>query len=338
MKKIGIIKGDGIGPEISKSVIEIINSLDLDLEWIEIQLGEKNLSLNKDLLPKEELKKIKDCDAVLKAPLNTPIGKGFSSVNVALRKEFDLHINYRPAKTYGNFSKFNNVDLITIRENLQGMYSGLDQVRTENYAEAKSYMSKDKLILFFEESFNLAKKLKRKKITIVHKANILKSTSGLFLDTALEVSKNYPDLIFETMIVDACAMNLVKNPNNFDVIVTSNLFGDILSDLCAGLVGGLGLAPGANINDKTRIYEAVHGTAPDIAGKDLANPTAFLLSAALMLDDLSYHKEKIILENAIIQALKDPKTRTGDLDGTLGTQAFTDIIIKLMRKGREGNE
>lgn len=335
MKKIGIIKGDGIGPEISKSVMKIIDSFNLELEWIEIQLGEKNLSLNKDLLEKEELEKIKQCDAVLKAPLNTPIGKGFSSVNVALRKEFDLHINYRPAKTYGDFSNFKNVDIITIRENLQGMYSGLDQVRTENYAEAKSYMDKEKLIPFFTESFDLARKLKRKKITIVHKANILKSTSGLFLDTAIEVSKNYSDLTFETMIVDACAMNLVKNPNNFDVIVTSNLFGDILSDLCAGLVGGLGLAPGANISKNTKIYEAVHGTAPDIAGKNLANPTAFLLSAALMLEDLSYHKEKTILENAIIQALKNPQTRTGDLGGKVGTEAFTDIILKLIRQENE---
>lgn len=328
MKTVGIIKGDGIGNEISRAIIEIFKACDVPIVFEELQIGCSNIKKGLPLLPPSELKKIKDFKVVLKAPLTTPIGKGFSSINVQLRKELDLDINFRPVKTIkGIKTPFQNVDIITIRENIQGMYSGIGQERSGNIAKAVSVMDRDLLVLFFRKSFKILVKEKRKNVLIVHKANILKTTSGMFLETGLEIAKEFPELNISDMIVDATAMNLVKDPSRFDSIVTSNLFGDILSDLCAGLVGGLGVAGGANLGSEYAIFEAVHGTAPDIAGKDLANPTAFLLSACFMLEhlDLTIFSDRI--KQSLETCLESEETRTKDLGGKLGLSQFVNAII-----------
>lgn len=316
MKRIGLIRGDGIGSEISNCVEKIFNKMKLPLAVVDINLGVQNLEKGKELIPDDEVEKMKYCDAILKAPLMTPIGEGFSSVNVSLRKLLNLDINYRPVKTIeGIDTPFQNVDIITIRENTQGMYGGEGQIFDGETAKATSVMNKTKLESFFRRSFELLIKKGRRNVVISHKANILKTTSGLFLKTGLEIAKEYPELNVTDMIVDATAMNLVKTPERFDSIITSNLFGDILSDLCAGLVGGLGVASGANLGANTAIFEAVHGTAPDIEGKNLANPTAFIYTACLMLDFLELNEEADLIRDVLNKALSQKETRTGDLGG-----------------------
>jgi isocitrate dehydrogenase (NAD+) len=296
MKKVGLIKGDGIGPEISEFVIKIFKKMNVPLEFVEIPIGEKYHQNKMNPLNQDSLMKINELKTILKAPLMTPIGDGFSSINVALRKKYNLDINYRPVKSIkGIETPFDNIDIVTIRENMQGMYVGEGQSNDGKIAKSISIMDKEKLKIFFKRSYEILEREGRKKITIVHKANILKSTSGMFLKVGMDIAKDFPNLVVDDMIVDATAMNLVKNPQYFDSIITSNLFGDILSDLCAGLVGGLGVASGANLGKEYAIFEAVHGTAPDIVGKDLANPTAFILSACLMLDylNLKAYSDKI---------------------------------------------
>lgn len=331
--KISIIKGDGIGPDIMDATIQIINKLfpDKRFEFEEILAGEKALAQVGDLLPQSSLDSIARNKIALKSPLNTPKGTGFKSINVLLRQKFDLYANVRPVISFDDTgSLYKNIDLYTIRENTEGMYCGEGQIYDEKreVAEAKSIVSKKGSKRIAKYAFELAQKLNRKKVTIVHKSNILKTTSGLFLRTAMEESQSYKDLIIEEMIVDACCMNLVKNPNKFDVIVTTNLFGDIISDLCAGLVGGLGLAPGANIGDEIAIFEAVHGTAPDIAGKNLANPSSLMLSACMMLEYLGYHDESKRWKKAIQMAISNKEVCTGDLGGKGKTTQFTDFIEK----------
>lgn len=338
MKKhtISIIKGDGIGPDIMDSTLKVIDSLfpDKRFEYEFVLAGEEALLKENSLLPVTTLDSIAKNKLALKSPLMTPKGNGFKSINVTLRQKFNLYANVRPivsCKDTG--SKFENIDLITIRENTEGMYSGEGQIISEDgeRAESKSVITKTGSIKIAEYAFNLATKLKRKKVTIVHKSNILKTTSGLFLKTALEKSLEFPEILTEEMIVDACAMNLVKNPNKFDVLVTTNLFGDILSDLCAGLVGGLGLAPGANIGDDIAIFEAVHGTAPDIVGKDLSNPSALMLSACMMLDYLGYINESEKWRKAIQMAISNKNVCTKDLGGLGGTKSFTNFICETVK-------
>lgn len=325
--KIITIPGDGIGPEIMESTISVLSALNLGLEFDPILVGEQALEKTGELVSEQDIQKISSNRIVLKSPLNTPSAKGFSSVNVFLRKKFDLFVNYRPAKSFkGIKTPFENVDIIVLRENTQGMYSGKGQVSDGNEAQAVSYMNKSDLIKFFTEGFTLFKKLGRKKICLVHKANILKTTSGLFLTTGQEVADKM-GIKLDTMIVDATAMSLVKDPSQFDTIITSNLFGDILSDLCAGLVGGLGVAPGANLGTDVKIYEAVHGTAPLIAGKGIANPTALLLSACLMLEDLGFTEEAEKVRSAIKDAISEGNV-TGDLGGKLNTKQYTEVLIK----------
>lgn len=324
-KKVSIIKGDGIGPEIMDSVLSILTKAKAPLDFQEVVLGERALKEKGSLTPQESLNIIEKNKVALKSPLNTPIGEGFSSVNVFLRKKFNLHLNLRPVKNLPNVeTKFSNVDIIVMRENVQGLYIGEGQERSETEARTVSIMKKKELEDFFDQCFKEIKKRNRKKVLIAHKANILKSTSGLFLDTAKEVAQK-EGVEVDSMIIDALSMNLVKNPERFDTIITSNLFGDILSDLCAGLVGGLGVAPGANIGPNMAIFEAVHGTAPDIAGKDLANPLSLLLSACLMLDylDLQDYSQKV--KKAINLTLEEG-FKTKDLGGSLGCKDFTQKI------------
>jgi isocitrate dehydrogenase (NAD+) len=330
-RHITIIPGDGIGPGIMKATVRVLDHLQCGFEYDYADAGQKALEERHDLLPQETLFLIKKNTVTLKGPLTTPVGGGFSSINVTLRKMFDLYANVRPALSFsGTKSRFENIDIITVRENTEGMYSGEGQTLTENGAHAEAisvitYTGAERIVRY---AFELARRLGRKKITVVHKANILKTTSGLFLKTAREVARNYEDIQCTDMIVDNCCMQLVMNPEKFDVIVTTNLFGDIISDLCAGLVGGLGMAPGANIGEEAAIFEAVHGSAPDIADKNIANPTALMLAAAMMLDHLRMAPRANRLRQAIREVVASHDRVTRDLGGGASTDEFTQAVIE----------
>ena len=327
---ITVIKGDGIGPSIIDSAIEILNAAGCDFDYEFVDAGLTALEKTGELLPKETLEVIEKNKITLKGPLTTPVGEGFTSINVTLRKQFGLYANVRPVKSFaGTKARYDDIDIITVRENTQGMYSGLGQVVSDdgNEAEAMSKITREgaeKIVTF---AYELAQRESRKKVTAVHKANILKSTSGLFLKVAREVGERYPDIESAEMIVDATCMKLVMTPEEFDVIVTTNLFGDILSDLCAGLVGGLGMAPGANIGENAAIFEAVHGSAPDIAGKNLANPTSVILASIQMLEYLEMGETADRIRNAVADVIKTGDRTTRDLGGSHGTTDFTQAVI-----------
>lgn len=328
---ITVIPGDGIGPEITKATLRVLDAVDAGLEYDMQDAGLGAIEQGKELIPTETLDSIRRNSIALKGPLTTPIGKGFTSLNVMLRKEFELYANVRPAVTRkGIKSRFDNIDIITVRENTEGMYSQEKQTVSEDgsRAESVSVITRKGAERILRFAFDLAKRQGRKKVTVVHKANILKATSGLFLDVARDVSEEYPELSTVEMIVDNTCMQLVVRPEQFDVIVTTNLFGDIISDLCAGLVGGLGMAPGANIGDDAAIYEAVHGSAPDIAGKGIANPFALTLAASMMLDQLGMQDKGERIRNGINKVIEDGDRLTGDLGGSAGTQEITDALIE----------
>ncbi|MBE0370068.1 isocitrate dehydrogenase [Pseudoalteromonas sp. MMG013] len=327
---ITVIKGDGIGPSIIDSAIEILNAAGCDFDYEFVDAGLAALEKTGELLPQETLEVIEKNKITLKGPLTTPVGEGFTSINVTLRKQFGLYANVRPVKSFeGTKARYDDIDIITVRENTQGMYSGLGQVVSDdgNEAEAMSKITREgaeKIVTF---AYELAQREGRNKVTAVHKANILKSTSGLFLKVAREIGERYPDIESAEMIVDATCMKLVMTPEEFDVIVTTNLFGDILSDLCAGLVGGLGMAPGANIGENAAIFEAVHGSAPDIAGKNLANPTSVILASIQMLEYLQMGDTAERIRNAVADVIKTGDRTTRDLGGNHGTTDFTQAVI-----------
>jgi isocitrate dehydrogenase (NAD+) len=334
IKEITLIRGDGIGPEVIGASLEVLDALGLKFQWDEQLAGTAAIEKTGAPLPPPTLESIRRTKMCFKGPLATPSGGGYKSVNVTLRQELDLFANVRPAKTIPGvpLSRFDDVDIVIVRENTQGMYSGIDQWADEakTKAEAISVITKDGSARLIRFAFEYARKNGRKKITVAHKANILKLTSGLFLATAREIAPEFPDIEFGELIIDNCCMQLVKDPSpkRFDMIVTTNLFGDILSDLTAGLVGGLGLAPGMNVGYGSYIFEAVHGTAPDIAGKGLANPAATMSAAVMMLDALDQKKEADRLEKAIREAIQDPATRTKDLPGgQANTAQFTKGVI-----------
>ncbi|MBH1635617.1 isocitrate dehydrogenase [Stenotrophomonas maltophilia] len=328
-QKITVIRGDGIGPEIMDATLFVLDQLKTGLEYEDADAGLVALEKHGDLMPAVTLESIARNKVALKSPLTTPVGGGFTSINVSLRRHFDLYANVRPAHTFPNTkSRFDNVDLITVRENTEGAYLAEGQ---EVSADGETAFSGTRITRKGSErivryAFELAKSTGRKKVTAVHKANIIKSTSGLFLNVAREVAAQYPDIEFQEMIVDNCCMQLVMRPEQFDVIVTTNLFGDIISDLCAGLVGGLGLAPGANIGKDAAIFEAVHGTAPDIAGQGKANPCALLLAAAQMLDHVGQPENAERLRKAIVATMDAKDSLTGDLGGTGTTMSFAQAI------------
>ncbi len=328
---ITVIKGDGIGPSIIDSALEILEAAGCDFDYEFVDAGLAALEKTGELLPQETIDTIARNKITLKGPLTTPVGEGFTSINVTLRKKFGLYANVRPVKSFaGTQARYDDIDIITIRENTQGMYSGLGQVVSEdgNEAEALSKITREgaeKIVTF---AYELAVREGRKKVTAVHKANILKSTSGLFLKVAREVAERYPQIESTEMIVDATCMKLVMTPDEFDVIVTTNLFGDILSDLCAGLVGGLGMAPGANIGEDAAIFEAVHGSAPDIAGKNLANPTSVILASIQMLEHLEMADAAERIRNAVADVIKTGDRTTRDLGGSHGTTDFTQAVIE----------
>ncbi|ENO3976134.1 isocitrate dehydrogenase [Aeromonas veronii] len=329
-RKITVIPGDGIGPSIIESAIQILTHAGCDFEYEYADAGLVALEKHGELLPQATLDLIEKNKVSLKGPLTTPVGGGFTSINVSLRKKFNLYANVRPVISFkGTRSRYDNIDIITVRENTEGMYSGAGQKRSDDNksAEAMSIITREGAERIVKFAFELARQEGRKKVTIIHKANILKSTSGLFLEVAREIASHYPDIQSEEMIVDAACMNLVMYPERFDVMVTTNLFGDILSDLCAGLVGGLGMAPGANIGDGAAIFEAVHGSAPDIAGKNIANPTSVILASIQMLEYLSMQDKAERIREAVRATIESGDRVTRDLGGTASTSEFTQAII-----------
>lgn len=327
---ITVIRGDGIGPEIMDAALYVLDTMKLGLQYEEADAGMVALEKHGELLPAATMDSIRRNRVALKSPLTTPVGEGFSSINVELRKRFDLYANVRPAKSFPNTkSRFpTGVDLITVRENTEGAYIGEGQMTSEDgqiatLTQKVTRKGSERIVRY---AFDLARSTGRKKVTVVHKANILKSTSGLFLKVAREVAAQYPEIQCNEMIVDNCCMQLVMKPEQFDIIVTTNLFGDIISDLCAGLVGGLGLAPGANIGADAAIFEAVHGSAPDIAGKGIANPCALLLAVGQMLDHLGKPNEAARLREAIVATLEAKDSLTPDLGGEGNTMSFAKAI------------
>lgn len=329
-RKITVIPGDGIGPSIIESAIQILTHAGCDFDYEYADAGLVALEKHGELLPQATLDLIEKNKVSLKGPLTTPVGGGFTSINVSLRKKFNLYANVRPVLSFkGTKSRYDNIDIITVRENTEGMYSGAGQKRSDDNqsAEAMSIITREGAERIVTFAFELARQEGRKKVTIIHKANILKSTSGLFLEVARQVAARYPDIQNEEMIVDAACMNLVMYPERFEVMVTTNLFGDILSDLCAGLVGGLGMAPGANIGEGAAIFEAVHGSAPDIAGKNIANPTSVILASIQMLEYLGMQDKAERIREAVRATIESGDRVTRDLGGTASTSEFTQAII-----------
>ena len=329
-----LIPGDGIGPEITAAVVEILDALGAPFEWDTQPGGMAAIQAAGDPLPAALLDSIRRTKLALKGPLATPVGGGFRSVNVRLREAFQLYANLRPARTVVPGGRYDNIDLVLVRENLEGLYVAFEHyipIDGDPHAVAISsgVNTRAGSRRIAEFAFDYAVKHGRKKVTIVHKANVLKALTGVFLETAREVGKKYDGKVqVDDRIVDACAMQLVLNPWQFDVIVTTNLFGDILSDEIAGLVGGLGMAPGANIGVDAAIFEAVHGSAPDIAGKGIANPLALLFAAAMMLDHVGKEDLAARLRTAVDAALNRDKVRTGDLGGKASTRELAQAVIR----------
>jgi isocitrate dehydrogenase (NAD+) len=330
-----LIPGDGIGPEIMDATLAVLDAVGAPFEWDRQVAGLGGVAAAGDPLPKATLDSIRRTRLALKGPLETPSGSGYRSSNVRLREEFQLYANLRPALTVIPGGRYDNIDLVIVRENLEGLYIGHEHYVAIDgdphaVAMATGINTRAGSRRLLEFAFEHAIATGRKKITVVHKANIMKALTGIFLETAQQVyeAKYKGRIQFETVIVDACAMKLVLNPYQFDVIVTTNLFGDILSDLVAGLVGGLGMAPGANIGTDAAIFEAVHGSAPDIAGKGIANPTALILAAAMMLDHVKLHDKAERVRRAVHDTLNIDNVRTGDLGGKASTAAFAQALVK----------
>jgi isocitrate dehydrogenase (NAD+) len=333
MQEVTLIIGDGIGPEITVSVKDIFSAAGVPIVWDEVNAGIASLEEGDQLIPQSLIDSVNKNKVALKGPITTPVGKGFQSVNVQLRHMFDLYQNIRPCKsTPGIASKFDNVNTVLFRENTEGLYAGLELYDDRlEMADSIARVTKKGSLRIVKAAFNYAQNHGRKKVTLVHKANILKQIGRIFLDAGEEVAKDFPSIEMNDRIIDNMCMQLVLRPEDYDVIVTTNLFGDILSDLCAGLVGGLGLVAGANIGDETAIFEAVHGSAPDIAGQDKANPTAIIRSAILMLEHLKMNTFAERIDNSLNKTLGDPAQCTADLGGPLGTKEFTTAVISNLK-------
>jgi isocitrate dehydrogenase (NAD+) len=330
---ITLIPGDGIGPEVTAATVKIIESSGVKINWEIVRAGAEVIEEFNTALPSYVLESIKKNKIALKGPITTPVGKGFKSVNVTLRQELNLYANIRPIKTYeGVPSRFTDVDLIIVRENSEDLYAGIEHMVTEDIAESIKIISKKASDRIVEFAFKLAKEQNRKEVLAVHKANIMKLSDGLFLKCARNIAENHKDIAFGDVIVDAMSMKLVMNPEKYDVLVMPNLYGDILSDMAAGLIGGLGLVPGANIGEEGAVFEPAHGSAPDIAGLNIANPTACILSGVMMLRFIGEVAAADKIEKAVEAVLKEGKYLTCDLGGTTGTREFAEVIIEKMKK------
>ena len=332
MKKVVLIAGDGIGKEITNAVTTILEAAKAEVEWVEKSAGLGAYKETGNPLPEDTIAAIEEHRVALKGPLTTPVGTGFRSVNVALRQKFHLYSNIRPARTLPNIdSPFKNVDMVIFRENTQGLYIGKEQwvdEKEKDHAESIAVVTEEASRNIITAAFEYARANNRKKVTLVHKANILKFTTGLFLQVGRAVAENYSDIEFEDLIVDNMAMQMVMRPRRFDVVVTTNLFGDILSDLASGLVGGLGVTGAANIGDDAAMFEAVHGSAPDIAGQNKANPLALLFSSLMMLEHIGQHDAAETVLKAVYKTLVERKVYcTPDIGGEGTTSTFTQAVI-----------
>ena len=331
--RITLIPGDGIGTEITAAVVRIIEAAGVDIHWDSFIAGAEALSRFGDPLPQTVLDSIRQNRVALKGPLTTPVGTGFASVNVRLRKTLDLYANLRPVRTMpGVKTPFGDLDLVVVRENTEDLYSGIEHVVVPGVVESIKIITEKASTRIAKFAFDYAKKESRKKVTAVHKANIMKLSDGLFLDCFRTVAAQNPEIIADDKIVDNCCMQLVMRPQQFDMLLLENLYGDIVSDLAAGLVGGLGIVPGANIGELGAVFEAVHGSAPDIAGMGIANPTAMLQSGILMLRYLNERDAAELIEKALFYTLAQKEIRTKDLGGTASTMEFTEAVVASMKE------
>jgi NAD-dependent isocitrate dehydrogenase len=329
-ERVAVIPGDGIGPEIMAATIDILEATGFKPEWIYVDAGLSAIEKGKPAVPRETLEAIREAGVALKGPTTTPKGGGHSSANVEIRKALDLFANVRPAKTLpglqGPFAHM-DVDVIIVRENTEDLYAGHEYQPHPDVAQSIKVITRQGSRRLFQYAFEMARLQGRKRMTVVHKANIMKLSDGLFLEEFYNVAKDNPDFVSDDVLVDNCCMQLVTRPQQFDVLVTENLYGDIISDLCAGLVGGLGLAPGANIGEHCAVFEAVHGSAPDIAGKGVANPTALLLSAVMMLRHLGHAVQADRIMSSVLSVCLDGKCLTGDLGGRANTKEYSKEVI-----------
>ncbi len=333
MHRITLIPGDGIGPEVASNVVRIIEAAGVDVEWETHYAGAQALEKFGETLPPELLESIKRNKVALKGPVTTPIGKGFTSVNVGLRQTLDLYANLRPVRALPNVPcRYPELDLIVVRENTEDLYSGIEHVVVPGVVESIKIITEKASTRIARFAFEYSRREGRKKVTAIHKANIMKLSDGLFLDCFRNVARDYPEIEAEDKIIDNACMQLVMRPEQFDVMLLENLYGDIVSDLCAGLVGGLGLVPGANIGELGATFEAVHGSAPDIAGQGIANPTALLQSGILMLRHIDERAAAEKIEKAMLAVFVEGKVRTRDIGGTAKTAEFADAIIQKMKE------
>jgi len=324
---VTLIPGDGIGPEVTAAAVRVLNATGIDFEWETENAGASTVGSDGTALPKRVLDSVRKNRIALKGPTETPIGTGHRSVNVELRKTLDLYANLRPVKTLpGVKSRYDGVDLVVVRENTEDLYSGLEHVVVPGVVESIKIITEKASSRIARFAFDYARKNGRKRVTAVHKANIMKLSDGLFLDCCRAVAKDHPEVKYDEIIVDNCCMQLVLDPTRFDMLLLENLYGDIVSDLCAGFIGGLGMAPGANIGEAVAIFEAVHGSAPDIAGKNLANPMALILSSAMMLDHVGEADAGRRVREAVHATLRDGKVLTRDLGGSAGTSQIAEAI------------
>ncbi len=329
MHKVTLIPGDGIGPEVTEAVVKVIEATGTDIEWDRQKAGIIAEKEQGTPLPREVLDSLRKNSVGLKGPLTTPVGSGFRSVNVALRQNLDLYINLRPVKTFpGPVGEYNDVDLVVFRENTEGLYAGVEHKVGEEAAESIKIITKKASHRIARAAFEYAEKENRDRVSIVHKANIMKLSDGLFLETCQEVADEFPEVEVDDCIVDNLCMQLVQNPEDYDVMVMPNLYGDLVSDLCAGLAGGLGVTPGANLGDEIALFEAVHGSAPDIAGRGIANPIALMLSGVLMLKHLDEKEAAGRLEAAIRELINESEVLTPDLGGEAGTDEIADAVME----------
>lgn len=334
---VTLIPGDGTGPEVIAAARRVLEASGAGLEWEVVEAGETALKKYGTVLPSEVLESIKRNKVALKGPITTPVGTGFRSVNVALRKELDLYANVRPVRNLPNVpSRYQGVDLVIFRENTEDLYVGIEHMVGEDAAESIKIITRKGSERIARAAFEYARKKGRRRVTAGHKANILKLTDGLFLQCFYEVAKDYPEIEADDRIVDNLSMQLVQKPEQYDVLVLPNLYGDILSDLCAGLVGGLGVAPGANLGEAAAVFEPIHGSAPKYAGQNKVNPLATILSGVMMLEHLGEEEAAARIEQAIIEVLREGKHLTYDLGGTAGTQEMAEAIARRLEQGTGG--
>jgi isocitrate dehydrogenase (NAD+) len=329
--KITLIPGDGIGPEVTKAAVRILEATGLKFEWETFQAGAEAYEKYGEYMPKDLLESIERTRVALKGPVTTPIGGGFASINVALRKKFELYANFRPIRNLPHIpTRYPDVDLVILRENTEGLYSGIEHEVVPGVVESLKIITEKASTRIARFAFEYARKNGRKRIHAIHKANIMKMSDGLFIRCSRNISKEYPEITYGEHIVDNTCMQLVMNPYQYDVLLLENLYGDIISDLCAAFVGGLGFVPGANIGDQHAIFEAVHGSAPDIAGKNMANPTAVIRSSLLMLRHIGEHEAALKIRNALERVYRDREKLTRDVGGKAGTSEFADHLIEAM--------